>query len=71
MTHDELVRGFKRKNNTTLLETLWLFKDIAEAIQQIPNPHAGDIDIYQNIRLARRQGFDEAIDAAVKLLKGE
>jgi hypothetical protein len=30
---------------------------------QVPNPHDGDIDIFQNIRLATKQGFDEGVVA--------
>ncbi len=34
--------------------------------QELPeNPHKGDIDIFNNIRLATKQGFDEGIEACI------
>lgn len=32
------------------------------------NPYKGDIDIFNNIRLATRQGWQEGFDAAIKWL---
>ena len=35
---------------------------------QVPNPHDGDIDMFQNIRLATKQGFDEGVIAGQERL---
>ena len=34
----------------------------------IKNPYEGEIDIWNNIRLATKQGFDEGVKAAVQYL---
>lgn len=49
-----------------------LVKGICKFIPKLrlpENPYRGDIDFHQNIRLATRQGFDEAIQQ-VKELNG-
>lgn len=54
-------------------------QQVVEMVEGIENPWAGDIDFWQNIRLARRQGFDEALqtikqqieEAKQKLMGGE
>ncbi len=41
---------------------------IRGVVENIENPYFGEIDFHQNIRLARRQGFDSAKQAILKAI---